>query len=143
MLLWGQANPVALENSYQGVYLNKQDMSDIIAQIENAKRTATKIPVLIEHTGDSIGHVVSAWEHQGTLQCCLEISNQSLESAIGKRLVEDGLIKELSLGYMLDVKQTKNGLQMKNKFLKEISIVKKGARDNCKILGMTSNQHKK
>lgn len=140
MLLWGQANPTAYEDSYQGVYLNKQDMVNMIQQIEDAKRKSEKIPVLIEHTGEKIGHVVSAWIHKDTLQCCLELSNNTLESAIGSHLVHEGLVKELSLGYVLDVKHTKNGIQMDNKILKEISIVKKGARENCKILGITGKK---
>lgn len=138
LLVWGQANPEAMEATYKGVYLNAQDMQDMVQQIDNSRSKGERIPVKIEHTGDGIGHVVSAWVHNQTLQCILEIDNSTLESSIGQQLVKNGLIQELSLGYLLDIQQTKNGFDTKSKFLKEISIVKKGARDKCKILGISS-----
>lgn len=136
LLLWGQANPEAMEDSYRGVYLNSQDMRDMVQQIDEKKRKGEKIPVLIEHTGNSIGHVVSAWIHDKTLQCILELEHTTLESAIGQEMVRSGVIRELSLGYLLDIQQTDSGLDTKNKYLREISIVKKGARDKCRILGL-------
>lgn len=143
LLLWGQANPEAFENSYNGVYLNKQDMQDMVSQVNESKRKGEKIPVHIEHTGSSIGNVVSAWVENNTLQCILEIDNKTLESSMGQQMVKDGLIKELSLGYLLDIKHTKNKFESQKKFLQEISIVKKGAREKCKILGVANNPIKK
>lgn len=140
LLVWGQANPEAMEKGYNGVYLNEQDMHDMVTQVNQAKREGRKIPVLMEHTGDSIGHVVSAWVHNNTLQCCLEVKNSTLESAIGQQLIKDGLVKELSLGYLLDIKQTDNGFDTKNKHLQEISIVKKGAREHCRIKGIAQQK---
>jgi mannose/fructose/N-acetylgalactosamine-specific phosphotransferase system component IIB len=136
-LLWGQANPEAEADTYNGIYLNTQDMKDMISQIESHKTEGKNIPVLIEHTGEPIGQVVSAWIHDKTLQCVLELNKQTLESAIGKQLIKDGLVQELSLGYLLDIEQTDSGFGTRGKTLKEISIVKKGARDKCKILGYT------
>lgn len=139
LLVWGQANPEAMEDTYKGVYLNSQDMQDMVRQIDISKSKGEKIPVKIEHTGDGIGHVVSAWVHNQTLQCILEIDHTTLESSIGQQLVKNGVIQELSLGYLLDIQQTKNGgFDTKSKFLKEISLVKKGAREKCKILGISS-----
>jgi hypothetical protein len=143
MLIWGRANPQAMQDGYRGVYLNKQDMVDMVQQIEVSKRSGNKIPVLIEHTGDGIGHVVSAWIQDNTLQCVLELKDKSLESAIGQRLVRDGLVQELSLGYLLDIKQSKlnqatGQIESCSKHLQEISLVKKGARPNCRILGVTN-----
>lgn len=140
LLVWGRANPEAMAESYSGVYLNKSDMHAMVSQIDQAKASKQNIPVLLEHTGEPIGQVVSAWIHDDTLQCVLELNNKTLESAIGQQLVKDKVVQELSLGYVLDIKQTKAGFDTKNKSLKEISIVKKGARDRCHILGMT--QHK-
>ena len=138
MLIWGQANPEAMHSDYKGVYLNAQDMDDMVHQIEDKKRKGEKIPVLLEHAGGAIGHVVSAWVHNSTLQCVLELENKTLESSIGEEFVRKGLVKELSLGYFLDIQQTKGGFKARCKFLREISIVKKGARDKCKILGITN-----
>ena len=139
LLVWGRANPEAMGDTYNGVYLNKNDMRSMVSQIDTAKANKQAIPVLIEHTGEPIGHVVSAWVHDDTLQCVLELSNKTLESAIGQQLVKDKVIQELSLGYVLDIKQTNAGFDTKNKSLKEISIVKKGARDRCQILGMSKS----
>lgn len=137
LLVWGQANPEAMADSYKGVYLNTQDMKDMVRQIDQSKLKGEKIPVKIEHTGDGIGHVVTAWIHNNTLQCILELDHTTLESSIGQELVKTGQIQELSLGYLLDIQQTKAGFDTKNKFLKEISLVKKGARERCKILGIS------
>lgn len=139
MLIWGQANPEAMSSDYNGVYLNLADMHDMVRQIDSSKSAGEKIPVLMEHTGSPVGHVVSAWVHKDTLQCVLELHPNTLESSIGQQFVKDGLIKELSLGYLLDVKHTEKGLSMNKKTLKEISIVKKGARDKCHILGVTES----
>jgi hypothetical protein len=141
LLVWGQANPEAMRDDYQGVYLNSQDMRDMIQQIDEAKAKGERIPVKIEHIGEHVGHVVSAWVHNNTLQCCLEIEHQTLESAIGQELIKKGLVSELSLGYLLDVQQSKDGrFNAKKKYLQEISLVKKGAREKCKILGMSGNK---
>lgn len=115
-------------------------MQDMVSQVNEAKSNGEKIPVHIEHTGNSIGHVVSAWVQDNTLQCILEIENTTLESAIGQQLIKDGLVKELSLGYLLDIKHTKNKFDSQKKFLQEISIVKKGAREKCRILGIANNK---
>jgi hypothetical protein len=136
LLVWGRANPEAMEDNYKGVYLNAQDMRDMVRQIDDSKRKGEKIPVLLEHTGDGIGHVLSAWVHDKSLHCLLEMDHSTLESSIGQHFVKEGVIQELSLGYLLDIQQTKSGFDTKSKFLKEISLVKKGARDKCKILGM-------
>ena len=114
----------------------------MVNQVNDKKGKGEKIPVLIEHTGNSIGHVVSAWIDKGTLQCVLELPKSNLESAIGRQFIKDGVIQELSLGYLLDVRQTKSGFDTQRKFLQEISIVKKGARDKCKIKGITSTEKK-
>ena len=138
MLIWGQANPEAMKGDYNGVYLNLKDMHDMVKQIDQHKAQGKYLPVHIEHAGDPVGHVVSAWVHNDTLQCVLELSNNTLESAIGRQLVKDGFIKELSLGYLLDIQHTDSGFSTRSKHLQEISIVKRGAREHCKIKGMTS-----
>jgi flagellar biosynthesis component FlhA len=139
MLVWGRVNPSAMSDDYLGVYLNHRDMEDMIQQIDEAKSKGEKIPVLMEHVGEKVGNVVSAWIHQNTLQCCLEIENKTLESAIGQEMVRQGVTKELSLGYHLEIQQSNDGRSRKaKKFLKEISLVKRGARHDCHILGVTS-----
>lgn len=135
-LLWGTANPKGMQN-YNGVYLNEQDIKDMIAQIESASGKASKIPVLVEHKGVEVGHVVSAWEYQGKLECVLALNNKVLEGAIGSEFVRSGICKDLSLGYDVSLENSKAGIKVRNKKLKEISIVKKGARPSCHIHGVS------
>lgn len=140
LLVWGTANPVAMPDDYMGVYVNSNDMRDFLEQIDECKKKGEKIPVMLEHVGDAVGSIVSAWVHNGTLQCCLEIEGKTLESAIGQEMVKNGVIKDLSLGYCLEVQQSKEGRRSAKKFLKEVSLVKVGARKNCHILA-TSHSH--
>jgi hypothetical protein len=67
MLLWGTANPEGMENDYQGIFLNKEDIKSMVRQVEQATRRAEKIPVHLEHKGVAVGHVVTpriGWTHQ-------------------------------------------------------------------------------
>ena len=92
----------------------------------------------IEHKGIAVGNVVSAWEHDQTMQCVLEIDNRVVEGALGTEFIRTGLIKDVSLGYTVDLKHSKDGVRADNKRLKEISLVKRGARQKCHIHGYTS-----
>lgn len=135
-LVWGTANPKGLGPDYNGIYLTNHDIQKMVEQVSAAQREGQVIPVMIEHKGPEVGRVVSAWEHDDTLQCLLEIDEKTLEGALGCEFVRTGMCRDLSLGYMLDMAQSKSGVKVGNKKLKEISIVKKGARKNCHIHGM-------
>jgi len=137
-LIWGTANPRGLGPDYNGIYLTSLDIQKMVEQVHEAKREGRDIPVMIEHKGAEVGKVVSAWEHNETLQCVLEIDEKTLEGALGSEFVRTGLCRDLSLGYALDMAQSKSGVKVGNKKLKEISIVKKGARKHCHIHGMGS-----
>jgi len=140
LLLWAVANPTAMKDDYLGVYLTNQDMVDFVSQIDDAKRKGETIPVLIEHTGSGIGNIVSAWISDQKLHCCLEVESQTLESSIGQELVKQGITGEVSLGYHLEIQQSADGKSRSaRKFLKEISLVKKGARQGCLIMGTTKH----
>lgn len=133
-LIWGTANPEGLANSYNGVYLNKEDITSMVQQVKTANDVGEPIPVHLEHKGIALGHVVSAWEHNGTLQCVLELNERVLEGSISKEFVKSGIVKDLSLGYSVDMQQSKKyGIKTQNKILKEISVVKQGARRHCHI----------
>ena len=137
-LLWGTANPEGLGPDYNGVYLTSTDVRNMVDQIGEARREGKEIPVHIEHKGVGVGRVVSAWEHNNTLQCVLELDESVLEGAIGGEFVRAGICKDLSLGYTVDMTHSKNKdgkIRTQNKRLKEISIVKKGARSKCHIHG--------
>ena len=70
MLLWGTVNPDGEDNSHTGVLLRQTD-------IEQIARHASLVgkPVKLEHKGDAVGRVVSAWQHGNRLDCVLQINN--------------------------------------------------------------------
>ena len=133
-LLWGTANPEGMSNDYQGIYLNKDDIQSMVRQVGAANKRSEKIPVHLEHKGVAVGHVVSAWAHNDTLQCVLQLDESILEGSIGSQFVRKGICNELSLGYTVELKNSESGqVKVANKLLKEISVVKKGARNHCHI----------
>lgn len=138
-LVWSTCNPEGLGDDYHGIYLRGSDISSMCRQVDDAKRRGERIPVHIEHKGVPVGHVVAAWEHGSTMQCVLEIDNRVVEGALGTEFIMSGLIKDVSLGYSVDLKQSSAGMRAGNKLLKEISLVKKGARSKCHIHGYSSH----
>jgi hypothetical protein len=137
-LLWGTANPEGLKDSYRGVYLNSVDIRSMVEQVTQANALGASIPVKLEHSGISLGRVVSAWERNGTLECVLEINERVLEGSIGAEFVRSGVCKDLSLGYTVEMAQSGTGqVQARRKKLNEISIVVKGARQKCNVHGIS------
>ena len=130
MMFWGTANPTGEHESYDGLYLKKHEINNMVLD-----RDLIGLPVKIEHKGDQIGHVVSAWQHEGRLDMLLSINDKnSLQSNIGSTFVKTGVCSELSLGYSVSMQNSKEtGLKTGVKTVKEVSIVKQGARDNCII----------
>lgn len=133
LLLWGTANPEGMDNTYRGIYLNKDDIASMVEQVESANRNGTPIPVHLEHKGVPVGKVVTAWAHKDTLQCVLQLDERVFEGSIGSEFVRKGICNELSLGYAVDLQNSSTGIKAANKTLKEISVVKKGARNHCQI----------
>ena len=140
-LVWGTANPEGLKGSYSGVYLNTEDVTSMVDQVSEANRLGTHIPVKLEHTGVPMGRVVSAWENRGSLECVLEINESVLEGSIGAEFLRTGVCKDLSLGYTVDMEQSKKTgvIRSKRKKLNEVSVVVKGARKNCKVHGISKH----
>jgi len=136
-LLWGTANPEGMHN-YKGIYLNQEDIADLIHQVNEASKKSEKIPVLVEHKGIEIGHVVSAWEYGGKLECVLALNNKVLEGSLGSEFVRSGICRDLSLGYDVSLEQSRAGIKVGKKKIKEISIVKRGARPRCHIHGVSA-----
>jgi len=65
----------------------------------------------------------------------MHIDECSVEGAIAAGLVRDGIASELSLGYSVDVAHSADGegLQAQKKEIIEVSLVRKGARENCLV----------
>ncbi len=137
MLVWGTCQPQGEDNSYKGLFYTNHEIDQCIASDEMVGK-----PVKIEHKGGDIGRVVSAWKNSnGQIDCLLDIHDSSLEGEIAQQFLQNGVCKELSLGYVVDMKQTVEhgkgaklgAIESVRKKIVEISIVKKGARDNCFI----------
>lgn len=137
-LLWGTANPEGLKN-YEGVYLSREDIKEMIQQIDESNNRGKPTPVHVEHKGIQVGRVLTAWEHNGALDCVLALDNRVLEGAIGSEFVRTGICRDLSMGYTLSMEQSaEGGIKVGKKRLKEISIVKRGARPRCHIHGVSA-----
>lgn len=64
----------------------------------------------------------------------MELEGKDLECALGKEFVQRGICPELSLGYHVTMSKSPAGfLKATNKRVVELSIVRQGARDGCKI----------
>lgn len=128
MFVFGTANPEGISNSaYKGVFLTESDLKDLLPDING-------VDVKVEHKGPSIGRVVSSWIHDGRLDVVMEIDERILQGAFAKSFIENGICKELSLGYSAEMQCSKaGGLVVKKKKVLEVSVVKKGARHNCQI----------
>ena len=70
----------------------------------------------------------------------MEINGNMLEGEMGKEFVRRGLCPELSLGYNVTMSKSPAGfLRATNKRVVELSIVRQGARDGCKIRAFASS----
>lgn len=134
MLIFGTANPVGYGgDDYHGLYLTDRDIDENVPKMYG-------IPVKIEHRGEDIGKVVSAWKHSsGRMDLVLEIDGISLESEFGREFVKRGVCKDLSLGYNVQMSKSESGMiRADKKKVVEVSLVRVGARDDCHIRGWSS-----
>ena len=138
-LIWGTANPEGVDTS-GGVFLSKADIGEMIRQVNERSSKGKPLPVHVEHKGVPIGRVVSAWEHAGRLECVLALDESVLEGSISGEMVRAGLCKDLSLGYDIEIENSARSSRVTKKSLKEVSVVKKGARRKCHIHGITSKK---
>jgi hypothetical protein len=131
MRIWGTVNPSGEADEYQGYYLTKQELTKFVAENEMVGK-----PVKIEHTGPDVGKVVSAWVNsKGQLDCIIDINQRCFEGAMISSAIDEGLCRELSMGYVVEMQHSaekKQAVPISKKVV-EVSIVKKGARDRCFI----------
>jgi hypothetical protein len=133
LLLWGTINPTGEENSHEGVYLRRCDIDSIC---ESGALVGK--PVLIEHEGQVVGNVISAWKHDDRLDCVLRVDDRSIEGMFAQQFVQSGKAGELSLSYNITMQHSADGkLLGGDKEVMEVSLVKKGARHQCLVRGFT------
>ena len=133
MYVWGTANPKGEAAGYDGMYFTGSEINDMVLD-----RTLVGIPVKIEHKGEEVGHIVSAWQHGGRLDLLLNIDEKSpsMATAVASHFVTGSVCKDLSLGYTVGVEQSADGnISTGKKVVSEVSIVKRGAREHCHIHG--------
>lgn len=128
----GTANPQGESSDYNGLYLTTSEISDAV----NGDYLVG-LPVRIEHVGKDVGKVVTAWSNGGKLDNLVDIDETVFEGGCVSRFVRDQICTDFSLGYQvsLEFSKTKKTYVPSKKTIKEVSIVKKGARDFCHIHG--------
>ena len=73
----------------------------------------------------------------------MEIEGDQIEGGLGREFVERGICPELLLGYHVTMSKSPAGfLRATNKRVVELSIVRQGARDGCKIRAFTTSKPK-
>ena len=127
MLVMGVCNPPGERDGYNGLYFTDAELRQL-----SADGRLLHVPVKAEHRGQELGRVVSSFiDPAGRLNCVMRIADDTVEGAIAAGLVKDGIARELSLGYSVDVAHSDNKLRASAKNVLEISLVRKGARDAC------------
>lgn len=136
MLILGVCNPAGEECTYNGLYLKQDELQGLVAS-----RAMVGVPVKAEHSGQSVGTVVSTFlREDGALQCVMDVPEDSVRSSLAGGFVRDGVAAELSLGYTVDVAHSEGvdageqKLTAGQKRVLEVSLVRKGARKGCHIL---------
>jgi len=131
MLIHGTCNPTGMDAHYNGVYLKKQDILDIVQSRELIDK-----PVLLEHEENApVGRVISAWDYNGKLDIIVDVPADSLWGSVANACVATSRLKDFSLGYKVAMSHDDSsgrGLVGKKKIV-EVSLVRKGARHDCHI----------
>lgn len=132
MLIWGCANPKGEDDTYNGLFLTGTDISQAVEG-----NSLIGLPVKIEHTGVAVGKVVVAWDNDGKLDLLIDVNEKILEGGVVSRFVQNNICQDLSLGYGVDLQYSehKKTYVPAKKVFNEVSIVKRGAREHCHIMG--------
>ena len=132
MGFWGCANPPAREAGYNGFELDAGDL-------RRACRELRGKPVLIEHEGEPVGHVQSAWVgSDGRLYAAGSTADADAWSFYGGRLLIDGSLPELSLGTVASLNP--ESLAVEGKQFVELSLVERGLREGTRIAGVAETE---
>lgn len=132
----GVANPPGENCNYNGLYFKQSELEDIVQQ-----RSLNNVPVKAEHSGADVGTVRSAFlDADGALRCVIEVPETSFQGTLVANLVRDGVAMDLSMGYSVDVQHSQDANRPRKltagaKKTLEVSLVRKGARNGCHIVG--------
>jgi hypothetical protein len=131
MLICGRCNPPPENDpNYRGVYFASSD--DLPAHAASMMGT----PLRVEHTTQPVGAVLSAWTGvDGSMYALAEIDVRQPGGAVAAACVSAGRFSEFSLGYTSRMSRDPAGrLRVDCKKIRELSLVRVGARPNCKII---------
>jgi len=125
MRFYGCANPPARDAAYNGFELNGADLRNACDQIKGK-------PVLIEHEGQPVGTVDSAWVGQdGRMMVVGSMNEEQARGKYARNLVLQGDLGELSLGSLVSFDT--DSLHVGAKTFQELSLVNQGLRDGTVI----------
>jgi len=133
MLVCGQVNPPPVATpGYGGVYFSIQD------DLPGKATTLRGTPLRVEHNGGThVGQVLQGWtdSRTGAMWALAEIDVASAHGAFTAAAVHHGRLGGFSLGYTSRVcRDPSTGrLQVGEKRIVELSIVKHGAHAGCTI----------
>jgi hypothetical protein len=131
MLVCGCINPPPVcDPDYEGVYFSLKD--DMPSQAATMKGT----PLLVEHSSKQVGSILSAWTaNNGSMYALAEIDDKSPGGAVAAEYVRRGGLGEFSMGYTQTMMKCQNTGRFKpvKKSIREVSLVKQGARPGCLI----------
>jgi hypothetical protein len=140
MYIWGTANPQGEGVGYNGLFLTETDIKNTIQD-----NSLIGLPVKIEHKGRTVGKVVTAWDNKGKLDILVDVDQRIIEGDVVSRFVRNNICQDFSLGYTvgLQFSESARTYTPSQKKFNEVSIVRKGARDQCHIHGYTLCDRKK
>ena len=133
--MYGTCNPAGENASHAGVYLRNSDISSLVTS-----GALLQLPVKVEHMGQSVGRIVSAWQHNDRLDCVFKLDYSSIDSIFAQEFVQSRKCPELSLSYAaVTMQNSADGcLTGGGKEGIEVSLVRQAARKDCHIHGFTS-----
>jgi hypothetical protein len=132
---WGCVNPKGEDDGYNGLFLTAADIKDVVRD-----NSLNGLPLKIEHTGVSVGNVVTAWAGtNGKLDVLVEVDRKVLEGDVVSKFISRNICQDFSLGYTVDLAFSENTktFQTAAKKYTEVSIVRRGARPATHISGFT------
>ena len=139
MLVCGEINPPPVA-SHEGVFMSDKD--DLSGKAKALKGT----PLRVEHNNNiHVGEVLQGWtDSRGAMWALAEIDMSMPHGAMTAAAVEKGNFAGFSLGYLSKVRRDiKTGrLNVEEKNIMELSIVKEGFHPTCKITAASRRQPK-
>jgi hypothetical protein len=138
----GCIHPKPENESYDGLYLKESEFDKISKELIDK-------PLLYNHDHDSkIGKVIHVWKMKGKnntteLFTLCEIDDSCLDGNLAKYAIQNGILKDFSLGHTVKVEQSLLSSKVIEKSAVEVSVCTRGARKNTHIYAISYIPKKK